>query len=119
MAGLAAIAALGLLVFLGQESVNPLAARAEAKLEDRFLAAREHNEKIESCVLLLNSVHKSLQAGVRPEDKQAFAKALASESSAVDAVTAAERYLREQGLASAPTAASQPVVEQDEKFVLW
>jgi hypothetical protein len=114
------LAAIGLLVFFAQGSISNLAARAEARLEDRYLTALRHNERTKRCIALLGGVNTALQTGVRPEDKDAFGKALASESSAADAVAVAQRYLRVQGLASGPASATQPNAEPDEGFgLLW
>jgi hypothetical protein len=106
-------------LFLGAGSLANLAAKAEARLEDRYLEAHDHNANAERSIALMNSLKDALRGGVRPADKQAFIRDLESESAAVDAVTVAERYLRSQGLASSgASAATRPA--DDEKFeLIW
>jgi hypothetical protein len=118
---LAAIAALGLFMVMGAGSISNLAAGAEARLENRYLEALDHNDKARRSITLITSVQVALQAGLRPEDKEAFSKFLASESSAADAVNVAERYLRSAGLTSSGgSATSRPADDHGEQFeLIW
>jgi hypothetical protein len=71
---LGVIAALGLWVYLAQDSVSGSALDAEARLEDRYLAALKSNDRTLLRIALMNNISTVLENGISPPNRAAFVK---------------------------------------------